>query len=94
MKDIHSVLEVTVFDEDRDYSFEFLGTVHIPLLKILNGQKKWYILKDSKLRSKAKGNNPRILMELNVVWNPVSYYFLFKFKLYNKMVIIIYITTS
>ena len=72
MKDIHSVLEVSVYDEDRDYKFEFLGALHIPLLKICNGQKKWYILKDSKLRSKAKGNNPRILLELNVIWNPVS----------------------
>ena len=72
-------MEVTVFDEDRDYSFDFLGTVHIPLLKILDGQKKWYILKDSKLRSKAKGNNARILMELNVIWNPVSVFMIAHF---------------
>lgn len=34
MKDINSVLEVTVYDEDRDHKVEFLGKVAIPLLKI------------------------------------------------------------
>lgn len=33
--DIHSVLEVTVYDEDRDKRCEFLGKVDIPLLKVL-----------------------------------------------------------
>ncbi|KAG7256981.1 hypothetical protein CRUP_027534 [Coryphaenoides rupestris] len=32
IKDIHSVLEVTVYDEDRDRSADFLGKVVIPLL--------------------------------------------------------------
>lgn len=71
VKDINSVLEVTVYDEDRDHRFEFLGTVVIPLLRIQNGQKKWYVLKDRKLRARAKGTNPQILLELNVVWNEV-----------------------
>ena len=34
VKDIHSVLEVTVYDEDRDKKSEFLGKVAIPLLKV------------------------------------------------------------
>lgn len=34
MKDIHSVLELTVFDEDPNNKFEFLGKVAIPLLKV------------------------------------------------------------
>ena len=34
MKDIHSVLEVTVYDEDRDKKAEFLGKVAIPLLRV------------------------------------------------------------
>lgn len=34
MKDIHSVLEVTVLDEDRDRSADFLGKVAIPLLHV------------------------------------------------------------
>ena len=34
VKDIHSVLEVTIFDEDRDRKAEFLGKVAIPLLRV------------------------------------------------------------
>ncbi|XP_054042248.1 multiple C2 and transmembrane domain-containing protein 1 isoform X2 [Rissa tridactyla] len=34
IKDIHSVLEVTVYDEDRDRSADFLGKVAIPLLSV------------------------------------------------------------
>ncbi|XP_016839970.1 multiple C2 and transmembrane domain-containing protein isoform X2 [Nasonia vitripennis] len=69
VKDINSVLEVTVYDEDRDHKVEFLGKVAIPLLKIRNGEKRWYALKDKKLRCRAKGNSPQILLELTVLWN-------------------------
>ena len=34
VQDIHSVLEVTVYDEDRDKKFDFLGKVAIPLMKV------------------------------------------------------------
>ncbi|KYM78739.1 Multiple C2 and transmembrane domain-containing protein 2 [Atta colombica] len=69
VKDINSVLEVTVYDEDRDHKVEFLGRVAIPLLKIRNGEKRWYALKDKKLRGRAKGNCPQILLEMTVIWN-------------------------
>lgn len=69
VKDINSVLEVTVYDEDRDHKVEFLGKVAIPLLKIRNGEKRWYALKDKKLRGRAKGNCPQILLEMTVMWN-------------------------
>jgi len=72
VKDINSVLEVTVYDEDRDHKVEFLGKVAIPLLRIRNGEKKWYSLKDKKLHGRAKGNCPQILLEMTVLWNPVS----------------------
>ncbi|KAJ8883485.1 hypothetical protein PR048_015329 [Dryococelus australis] len=71
VKDINSVLEVTVYDEDRDHKVEFLGKVAIPLLRIHNGEKKWYALKDKKLYGRAKGNCPQILLELTVIWNPI-----------------------
>lgn len=71
VKDIHNVLDVTVYDEDRDHKVEFLGKVVIPLLRMKNGEKKWYPLKDKKLRARAKGNNPEILLECSVEWNPV-----------------------
>lgn len=71
VKDVNSVLEVTVYDEDRDHKVEFLGKVAIPLLRIRNGEKRWYALKDKKLRGRAKGNSPQILLEMTVVWNVI-----------------------
>ena len=66
------MLEVTVYDEDKDHKYEFLGKVKIPLLRIENGVKRWYALKDKKLRKPAKGDNPQILLELFFVYNKVS----------------------
>lgn len=60
VKDITSVLDITVFDEDRDHKVEFLGRVVIPLLRIRNGEKRWYALKEKKLLGRAKGNNPQV----------------------------------
>ncbi|XP_014246245.1 multiple C2 and transmembrane domain-containing protein isoform X2 [Cimex lectularius] len=71
IKDITSVLEVTVYDEDRDHKVEFLGKIAIPLLRIRNNEKRWYALKDKKLFGRAKGNCPQIFLELSVVWNPI-----------------------
>lgn len=34
VKDVHDVLEVTVFDEDGDKPPDFLGKVSIPLLSV------------------------------------------------------------
>lgn len=69
MKDVTSVLELTVYDEDRDHRVEFLGKLAIPLLRIKNGAKRWYTLKDKNLHSRAKGTCPQILLEMNIVWN-------------------------
>ncbi|CAL4111391.1 unnamed protein product, partial [Meganyctiphanes norvegica] len=72
VKDIHSCLEVTVLDDDGDSSRpDFLGKIAIPLLRIKNGEKKWYVLKDKSLRFKAKGHFPEILLECSVQWNMV-----------------------
>lgn len=71
VKDMTSVLEVTVFDEDRDHKVEFLGRVVVPLLRIRNGEKRWYALKDKTMYNRAKGAAPQILLEMTVVWNPI-----------------------
>ncbi|XP_068618547.1 multiple C2 and transmembrane domain-containing protein-like [Battus philenor] len=67
--DITSVLEVIVWDEKRT---EEVGKVSIPLLNIKNPSKKWYALKGINQRERAKGNNPRILLEMGITWNLVK----------------------
>ncbi|KAJ8400042.1 hypothetical protein AAFF_G00400810 [Aldrovandia affinis] len=69
VKDIHSVLEVTVYDEDRDRSADFLGKVAIPLLKIQNGERKAYALKNKELTGPTKG---AIFLETEVIFNSVK----------------------
>ncbi|KAF3701725.1 Multiple C2 and transmembrane domain-containing protein 1 [Channa argus] len=69
VKDIHSVLEVTVFDEDRDRSADFLGKVAIPLLHIDNGEQKAYPLKNKDLTGPTKGV---IYLEMDVIYNTVK----------------------
>ena len=68
IQDIHDVLEVTVYDEDKD-RVEFLGKIAIPLLKVKNGEKHWYALKDKKLRHRVKGH---IFLECWITYNPVN----------------------
>ena len=60
-----------MYDEDKDHKYEFLGRVSIPLLKIKNNEKKWFMLKDKKLRMPAKGDRPRILLEMFFVYNEI-----------------------
>ncbi|XP_076783161.1 multiple C2 and transmembrane domain-containing protein 1 isoform X6 [Arvicanthis niloticus] len=69
VKDIHSVLEVTVYDEDRDRSADFLGRVAIPLLSIQNGEQKAYVLKNKQLTGPTKGV---IYLEIDVIFNAVK----------------------
>nr|XP_054756528.1 multiple C2 and transmembrane domain-containing protein 1-like isoform X1 [Lytechinus pictus] len=69
IKDIHSVLEVTVYDEDKHGSPEFLGKVAIPILKVKCGERRPYTLKDKKLKRRAKGT---ILLELDFIYNDIK----------------------
>uniref|UniRef100_A0A3Q3EVN3 Multiple C2 domains, transmembrane 1a n=1 Tax=Kryptolebias marmoratus TaxID=37003 RepID=A0A3Q3EVN3_KRYMA len=69
IKDVHSVLEVTVYDEDRDRSADFLGKVAIPLLNIQNGERKAYALKSKELTGPTKGV---IFLEIDVIFNAVK----------------------
>ena len=57
------------------YSENFFSTppptqIMVPLLWIKNGERKWIRLKDKSLRKRAKGEEPQILLEMNVFWNP------------------------
>uniref|UniRef100_A0A8C6QDS0 Multiple C2 and transmembrane domain-containing protein 2 n=1 Tax=Nannospalax galili TaxID=1026970 RepID=A0A8C6QDS0_NANGA len=69
IKDIHDVLEVTVFDEDGDKPPDFLGKVAIPLLSIRDGQPNCYVLKNKDLEQAFKGV---IYLELDLIYNPVK----------------------
>ncbi|CAL1542502.1 unnamed protein product, partial [Lymnaea stagnalis] len=69
VKDIHSVLEVTVYDEDRNKKVEFLGKFAIPLLKVRNGDRRWYALKDRKMVHKTKGS---VQLEMDLVFNHIK----------------------
>ncbi|RMZ93414.1 multiple C2 and transmembrane domain-containing 1-like isoform X4 [Brachionus plicatilis] len=69
VNDIHSILEVTVLDEDKNKVYEFLGKIEIPLINIQNGKKKIYALKDKKLQKKSKGG---IELQMELVYNPIK----------------------
>ncbi|XP_069766611.1 multiple C2 and transmembrane domain-containing protein 2-like isoform X2 [Narcine bancroftii] len=69
IRDIHDVLEVTVFDEDGDKPPDFLGKVAIPLLAIKNGQQTGYVLKNRKLGQPEKGV---LYLQMNIIANPIK----------------------
>ena len=69
IKDICDCVELEVCDEDDGGKCEVLGRLKIPLTHIPNNQKLWYFLKDKKLRSQAKGNDSKILVEFCLVYN-------------------------
>ncbi|XP_016302641.1 multiple C2 and transmembrane domain-containing protein 1-like isoform X1 [Sinocyclocheilus anshuiensis] len=69
VKDIHSVLEISVYDEDRDRSADFLGKVAVPLLNICNSEQKAYVLRNKELTGPTKGV---IFLEADVIFNAVK----------------------
>ena len=68
VQDIYSCLLVTIFERDKNMKSIFLGRISIPLVNINNGT-KYYLLKDKTLRYAAKGQNPEVLMNLNLNCN-------------------------
>ncbi|CAH0761043.1 unnamed protein product [Diatraea saccharalis] len=64
--DITSTLEISIVDEKK---VEEVGKIYVPLFRIKNGVKVWYALKDHTQRERAKGNNPRILLEMRTSWH-------------------------
>ncbi|XP_056317043.1 multiple C2 and transmembrane domain-containing protein 2 isoform X2 [Danio aesculapii] len=69
VKDIHEVLEVTVFDEDGDKAPDFLGKVAIPLVSACEGQQFICPLRKENLTTMCKG---AVILELEVLFNPVK----------------------
>ncbi|KAI4889043.1 hypothetical protein NFI96_023802 [Prochilodus magdalenae] len=69
IKDIHDVLELTVFGEDGDKSRNFVGKVAIPLLTVSNGQQITTLLKKEDLSGPSKGS---ITLEMSTFYNPVK----------------------
>ncbi|XP_063373569.1 multiple C2 and transmembrane domain-containing protein-like isoform X2 [Cydia amplana] len=74
VNDITSTLDITVYDESfiNSKKGETLGKISIPLLRINNDEKRWYALKNRSKMASAKGNCPRILLEMSIAWNPIK----------------------
>uniref|UniRef100_A0A8D3BVT4 Multiple C2 domains, transmembrane 2a n=1 Tax=Scophthalmus maximus TaxID=52904 RepID=A0A8D3BVT4_SCOMX len=68
IKDIHDVIEFTVFDENGEKNPTFLGKVAIPLLRVQKGQQMCLFLKKEDLGSASKGT---ITLVLEVIYNQV-----------------------
>ncbi|KOB69006.1 putative transmembrane 1 protein, partial [Operophtera brumata] len=68
VNDVTSTLDITVYDESLIN--ENLGRISVPLLRIENDEKRWYALKNRSKKTNAKGNCPRILVQMSLVWNP------------------------
>lgn len=73
--DVTSTLDLKVYHSSLVNSIrnEPSGNISIPLLRIRNGEMRWYALKDKYKRISGKGNCPRILLEMSLIWNPVSW---------------------
>jgi len=71
VKDVHGILHISVYDEDKNHKSEFLGKISVPLLKMEGCEKQWYALKEKKLRCRAKGNLPQIQLGFELYWNPL-----------------------
>ncbi|KAL4705003.1 hypothetical protein ACJJTC_009791 [Scirpophaga incertulas] len=72
--DVTSTLDVKVYDSSfkNALRFESLGRVSIPLLRINNGETRWFGLKNKGNRNSARGNCPRIQLEMTMFWNPIK----------------------
>lgn len=66
IEDISEVLEVTVLDDNGDMEDDFMGKVKIPLQSIEDGVERWYRLKCHKSRKGAPGDQPRILLRIDL----------------------------
>ena len=59
--------QVSVYDENKSRPAEFLGRIRIPLLRVINGERRWFQLKDAPLTNRVKGC---IELEMELIFNP------------------------
>ncbi|KAL3311521.1 Multiple C2 and transmembrane domain-containing protein 1 [Cichlidogyrus casuarinus] len=67
--DIHQVLTIIVYDEDKDGSMEFIGQVMMPLLQMEQGKKQWYRLKNERMDGFVRGV---IQLETKLIYNTIK----------------------
>ncbi|CAK1548522.1 unnamed protein product [Leptosia nina] len=72
--DIASTLDLKLYESSIANTLlnESIGKVSIPLLRIENDEMRWYALKDRNKRNSARGNFPRVLLQMKVVFHPVK----------------------
>ncbi|XP_063053552.1 multiple C2 and transmembrane domain-containing protein 2 [Engraulis encrasicolus] len=68
IKDVHEVLFLTVYNDEKDKAPESLGKVAVPLLWIADGQTVTRQLKKDDLSGPSKGT---ITLEMELIYNPV-----------------------
>ncbi|XP_061382837.1 multiple C2 and transmembrane domain-containing protein-like [Danaus plexippus] len=71
--DVTSTLDFKIYDNSvTNVLNDSLGKVSIPLLRINSGMTRWYALKDKSKRNNARGNCPRVLLKMDMAWNPLK----------------------
>lgn len=68
VRDIHTALDLIVYDEDGFGKKDFLGQLAIPLLTVESGERVWYELKERTLSKPSRG---AILLQMELYYNPV-----------------------
>ncbi|CAB3237283.1 unnamed protein product [Arctia plantaginis] len=74
VNDVTSMLTITVKDESiiNTMKDETIGKISIPLLTIVNDEKKWLQLDNKSKNPISKGSSPKILLQMSIVWNPIK----------------------
>ncbi|CAG9575847.1 unnamed protein product [Danaus chrysippus] len=71
--DVTSTLDFKIYDSSvTNVLNDSLGKISIPLLRINSGMTRWYALKDKSKRHNARGNCPRVLLKMDMAWNPLK----------------------
>ena len=68
LNDISDRIKFTVFDEEGDKKYRALGTLKIPLLKIVNNSKMWYTLQEPIQRKQVK-DDFKLQLEFLLIYN-------------------------